>query len=46
VSPQTLATVTAWCSQHGVTPRALRIGSARLEDLYWDMVNDASKDPR
>lgn len=33
--PRTLATVTAWCAQHGVMPRNLRTGSGGLEDLYW-----------
>lgn len=37
VTPQTLATITAWCSQHGVTTRGLRVSSARLEDRYWEV---------
>ena len=35
VSPQTLATVASWCSQHGVQPRNLAIGSEGLADTYW-----------
>jgi len=34
-SPQTLATVASWCSQHGVQPRNLAIGAGGLADAYW-----------
>lgn len=34
-SPQTLATVASWCSQHGVQPRNLAIGADGLADAYW-----------
>ncbi|MFY9330967.1 MAG: ABC transporter ATP-binding protein [Candidatus Nanopelagicales bacterium] len=45
VSPQTLATVTAWCSQHGVMARGLRVGGTRLEDRYWDITGDGPSTP-
>ena len=34
-SPQVLATVAAWCAQHGVAARNLTAGSESLADLYW-----------
>lgn len=39
--PRTLATVTAWCAQHGVMPRNLRTGAGGLEDLYWRLSDAA-----
>ena len=44
VTPQTIATVTAWCAQHGVTPRDLHVGRRSLEDLFIDLADseDAS----
>ncbi|MFM9134097.1 MAG: ABC transporter ATP-binding protein [bacterium] len=39
--PRTLATVTAWCAQHGVMPRGLRTGTGGLEDLYWRLAGSA-----
>ena len=40
VTPQTIATVTAWCAQHGVTPRDLHVGRRSLEDLFLDLADD------
>lgn len=34
VSPQTIASVTAWCAQHGVAPRDLAVGRPTLEDAF------------
>lgn len=34
VSPQTIASVTAWCAQHGVAPRDLSVGRPTLEDAF------------
>lgn len=34
-SPQTLATVAAWCAQHGVQPRNLGVSGGGLADAYW-----------
>ena len=39
VTPQTIATVTAWCAQHGVTPRELHVGRRSLEDLFIDLAD-------
>jgi ABC-2 type transport system ATP-binding protein len=44
VGPQTLATVTAWCAQHGVTPRSLSIGRLSLLDVYADLTGRANPD--
>lgn len=41
VTPQTIATVTAWCAQHGVTPRELHVGRRSLEDLFLDLADEA-----
>ena len=38
--PQVLATITAWCAQHGVMPRSLRTGHTTLEDVYWQLTSD------
>ena len=35
VGPQGLATVSAWCAQHQVTPRGLSLASPSLEDVYF-----------
>ncbi|MDQ1250815.1 MAG: type transport system ATP-binding protein [Actinomycetota bacterium] len=40
VTPQTIASVTAWCAQHGVTPRELHVGRRSLEDLFLDLADD------
>jgi ABC-2 type transport system ATP-binding protein len=40
VTPQTIATVTAWCAQHGVTPRDLHVGRRSLEDLFIDLADE------
>jgi ABC-2 type transport system ATP-binding protein len=40
VTPQTIATVTAWCAQHGVTPRELHVGRRSLEDLFIDLADN------
>lgn len=45
VTPQTIATVTAWCAQHGVTPRDLHVGRRNLEDLFIDLA-DSEEPPR
>ena len=37
VSPQVIASVTAWCAQHGVTPRNLQVGRRSLEDVFLDI---------
>ena len=37
VTPQVIATVTAWCAQHGVTPRDLTVGRRTLEDVFLDL---------
>jgi ABC-2 type transport system ATP-binding protein len=34
VTPQTIATVTAWCAQHGVAPRDLQVGRKSLEEVF------------
>ena len=34
IEPQALATVTAWCAQHGVLPRDLGVGGRTLADVY------------
>lgn len=34
VTPQTIATVTAWCAQHGVAPRELQVGRKSLEEVF------------
>ena len=39
VSPQVIASVTAWCAQHGVTPRHLRVGQRSLEDVFMEVTN-------
>ena len=35
--PALLATVTAWCAQHGVMPEDLRIARRTLEDVFLDL---------
>jgi ABC-2 type transport system ATP-binding protein len=44
-SPQTLATVASWCSQHGVQPRNLGVGDERLADLYWRLTEEPGARP-
>lgn len=41
VSPQVIASVTAWCAQHGVTPRHLRVGQRSLEDVFMELTGSA-----
>ncbi len=42
---RTLATVTAWCAQHGVMPRSLRTGAGGLEELYWRLTGSDGASP-
>ena len=44
VDPRVLATVTSWCTQHGVTPRNLRAGHGSLEDVYARLVSSGSEE--
>ena len=37
VNPQLLASVTAWCAEHGVLPTSLRIESRTLEDVFLEL---------
>jgi ABC-2 type transport system ATP-binding protein len=37
VTPQLLASVTAWCAEHGVLPTSLRIESRTLEDVFLEL---------
>jgi ABC-2 type transport system ATP-binding protein len=37
MTPQTLATVTAWCASHGVMPEGLSVGRRTLEDVFLDV---------
>jgi ABC-2 type transport system ATP-binding protein len=37
VSPQALATVTAWCASRGVMPEGLAVGRRSLEDVFLDL---------
>jgi len=37
ISPQLLASVTAWCAEHGVLPTSLRIESRTLEDVFLEL---------
>jgi ABC-2 type transport system ATP-binding protein len=37
VDPQLIASVTAWCAEHGVLTRDLQIESRTLEDLFLDL---------
>lgn len=43
VTPQTIASVTAWCAQHGVTPRDLHVGRRSLEDLFLDLADEKDR---
>lgn len=43
VSPQVIASVTAWCAQHGVTPRHLRVGQRSLEDVFMELTGSAQE---
>jgi ABC-2 type transport system ATP-binding protein len=37
ISPQLLASVTAWCAEHDVLPTSLRIESRTLEDVFLEL---------
>jgi ABC-2 type transport system ATP-binding protein len=37
VTPQALATVTAWCASKGVMPEGLAVGRRSLEDVFLDL---------
>ena len=37
VTPQLLASVTAWCAEHSVLPTSLRIESRTLEDVFLEL---------
>jgi ABC-2 type transport system ATP-binding protein len=37
VDPQLIASVTAWCAEHGVLARDLQIESRTLEDLFLEI---------
>ncbi len=37
ISPQLLATVTAWCASHGVMPDRIATGQRSLEDVFIDL---------
>ena len=37
MSPQLLATVTAWCAAHGVMPEGLRVQRRTLEDVFLEL---------
>jgi ABC-2 type transport system ATP-binding protein len=37
VDPQLIASVTAWCAEHGVLARDLQIESRTLEDLFLEL---------
>lgn len=37
VDPQLVASVTAWCADHGVLPQSLRIESRTLEDVFLEL---------
>jgi len=41
VTPQTIATVTAWCAQHGVAPRELQVGRKSLEEVFLALADQA-----
>lgn len=40
LDPPALASIAAWCAQHGVPTRDLRIGARSLEDVVVDLVGD------
>lgn len=40
LDPPALASIAAWCGQHGVPTRDLRIGARSLEDVVVDLVGD------
>ena len=42
MDPLTLATVTAWCAQHDVVVRDLRVGRQTLNDVYLSLTADHS----
>ncbi|HKA70067.1 MAG TPA: ABC transporter ATP-binding protein [Actinomycetes bacterium] len=44
LTPQLLATVTAWCAAHGVLPEALTLHRRSLEDVYLE-VTGAERQP-
>ena len=37
IDPALLASVTAWCAQHGVMPRDLTVAERSLEDVFLDL---------
>lgn len=41
VTPQVIASVTAWCAQHGVTPRELSVGRRSLEDVFLELTEES-----
>lgn len=40
LDPLALSTVTAWCGQHGVATRDIRLGQSSLEDVVIDLVGE------
>lgn len=40
LDPLALSTVTAWCGQHGVATRDIRLGRVSLEDVVVDLVGE------
>lgn len=40
LDPLALSTITAWCGQHGVATRDIRLGRASLEDVVIELVGD------
>lgn len=39
LDPSALATITAWCGQHGVQTRSIRLGRRSLDDVVHDLVS-------
>lgn len=42
VTPQVIASVTAWCAQHGLTPREMSVGQRSLEDAFLELTEETS----
>lgn len=42
VTPQVIASVTAWCAQHGLTPREMSVGRRSLEDAFLELTEETS----
>lgn len=40
LDPLALSTITAWCGQHGVATRSIRLGRPSLEDVVVDLVGE------